>query len=624
MIAGLAAASPAIPAGSAGQEQASVSRPRHLEKPDDPPGLPAAAADLLARSPAASVIFGPYVSVQVNVDASGHNILGDASNEPSIVVNPTNPNNMVIAWRHFTTITSNFRQAGFAYTLDGGMTWTFPGVLTPGTFRSDPVVGTDLTGNLFFQSLKGDFTLDVFKSTNGGVSWGAPVPSFGGDKNWMTIDRSGGAGSGQIYGIWQRFADCCDTNVFTRSTDGGASFQSPVPVDLWPTFGTMDVGPDGTVYAAGVDGTDTQDFNTFVVSRSTNAQVPALTPAFSGVAASLGGAMSFGGPNPDGLLGQANVAVDRSTGPTRGNVYLLASVAPFGSQDPLDVHFSRSTDGGLTWSAPVRVNDDVSLANWQWFGAIAVAPNGRLDVVWNDTRNSGQMNVSQLFYAWSYDAGATWSPNVAVSPSFDSTVGWPNQNKIGDYLGIVSDAVQAHVAYAATFNGEQDIYYVRVFPDCNRNDVSDEIDVATGTSPDCDGNRIPDECQTLAVDPLCLGGGTAPDGTPAAAGTPLGVARDAASGDLHLSWGASCSAADTDYEVYEGALGNFTSHAPRLCTTSGSTTATLTPAGGSTYYLVVPAHGVLEGSYGRDSRGVERPAGQSACHPQVVRTCAAP
>src|SRR5262249_16993642 len=258
-------------------------------------------------------------------------------------------------------------------------------------------------------------------------------------------------------------------------------------------------------------------------------------------------------------------------------------------------------------------NDDPGTDNWQWFGAIAVAPDGRLDVVWNDTRNSGQVNISQLFYAWSYDAGATWSPNVPVSPPFDSFVGWPNQNKIGDDLGIVSDAVQAHVAYAATFNGEQDIYYVRVFPDCNHNGISDETDVGQGTSPDCDGNRIPDECQTVSVDPLCRGGGSAPDGG-AAAGTPLGVSRDP-SGNRHLPGGASCRPEDSDYEVYEGVLGQFTSHAPRLCTTSGSTTVTLMPSGGSTYYLIVPVNGVLEGSYGRDSQGMERPPGASACRP---------
>src|SRR2546427_499057 len=81
-----------------------------------------------------------------------------------------------------------------------------------------------------YQSTKSNFLADVFRSTDGGVTWLAPVTEYGGDKNWMTIDRSGGASDGFIYGIWQRFSACCGSNVLTRSANGGASFESPVPV----------------------------------------------------------------------------------------------------------------------------------------------------------------------------------------------------------------------------------------------------------------------------------------------------------------------------------------------------------------------------------------------------------
>jgi subtilisin-like proprotein convertase family protein len=465
-----------------------------LEKEDDPPGNSVARDNPLARSPRLNVPFGSYMSIQVNVDALGHNIVGDAANEPSIAVNPTNPLNMVIGWRQFDDVTSNFRQGGWAYTTNGGQTWTFPGVLEPGVFRSDPVLGVDLQGNFYYQSLKSDLTADVYKSTNGGVSWLAPVPEFGGDKNWLVVDRSGGPSSGHIYGIWQRFGGaCCGSNVLTRSVNGGASFQTPVPVTKSPTFGILAVGPNGELYAAGIDGSTTQDLTHFVVAKSTNAKNPAVTPTFTGARVNLGGSMRIGaGPNPGGLLGQANIAVDGSPGASRGNVYVAASVA---ASDPLDVNFIRSTDGGTTWSAPVRVDDDPSQANWQWLAAHSVAPNGRIDVIWNDTRGSGQSNLSQLYYAYSWDGGVTWSANVAVSPVFDSLVGFPNQNKIGDYSGIVSNDTGADVAYAATFNNEQDIYYVRVFPDCNANGINDATDLTNATSLDCDQNHIPDECQ---------------------------------------------------------------------------------------------------------------------------------
>jgi hypothetical protein len=81
-----------------------------------------------------------------------------------------------------------------------------------------------------------------------------------------------------------------------------------------------------------------------------------------------------------------------------------------------------------------------------------------------DTRNAANNTNSQLFYSSSLDGGNTWSQNVAVSNSFNPFLGYPNQNKLGDYITIVSDNAGADVAYAATFNGEEDIYYVRVAP----------------------------------------------------------------------------------------------------------------------------------------------------------------
>src|SRR5678815_4866644 len=64
------------------------------------------------------------LSFQVNVDASGHNILGDAANEPSMCIDPTNPDHMSIGWRQFDTATNNFRQSGWAYSTNGGLAWT--------------------------------------------------------------------------------------------------------------------------------------------------------------------------------------------------------------------------------------------------------------------------------------------------------------------------------------------------------------------------------------------------------------------------------------------------------------------------------------------------------------------
>jgi hypothetical protein len=473
--------------------------PMQRERPDDPPGEPARPMPGARRS--APVAQGSYVSVQANVSPFGLNVVGDAANEPSIAVDPNNPNRMAIGWRQFDTSTSNFRQAGWAHTRDGGRTWTFPGVLDPGVFRSDPVLSYNAQGIFYYNSLKvvgSAFTCDVFTSANQGVTWSAPVYAQGGDKQWMTVDRTGGVGDGHIYCAWSTAAGCCGNNTFTRSVDGAVSFETASAIPFTPVWGTLDVAADGSLFVGGIS---PSDVSLFLAARSTNAKIAGVTPIFGTIPVAMNGSVLFGvtgGPNPGGLLGQVSLAVDPSTGSTGGYVYMLCSVDPPGP-DPMDVHFVRSTDAGTSWGAPVRVNDDVGEA-WQWFGTMSVSPDGRIDAIWNDTRNTGVSNQSELHYASSTDGGVTWSANIQVSPAFDSWVGWPNQNKIGDYYDMVSDRVGASLAWAATFNNEQDVYYLRIGDyDCNTNGVGDSLDIALGTSPDIDFNGIPDECEGTAT-----------------------------------------------------------------------------------------------------------------------------
>src|SRR5258706_4565837 len=78
-------------------------------------------------------------SYQVNVNGSGQNIAGDAANEPSLCIDPTNPNRMAVGWRQFDTTNSSFRQSGVGYTVNSGSTWTVPGNLESVTIPTDPV-----------------------------------------------------------------------------------------------------------------------------------------------------------------------------------------------------------------------------------------------------------------------------------------------------------------------------------------------------------------------------------------------------------------------------------------------------------------------------------------------------
>jgi hypothetical protein len=107
----------------------------------------------------------------------------------------------------------------------------------------------------------------------------------------------------------------------------------------------------------------------------------------------------------------------------------------------------------------------------------------------------------------------------------------------------------------------------------------------------------------------------------ASAGHVAGLQVDKAGAGVTLTWGGSCIGTDSDYAVYEGAIGDFTARVSRLCSTEGGTTATLAPLEDNAYWLIVPRNGTVEGSYGQDSTGAERPPAAGACLPPSVGTC---
>src|SRR5881392_4221373 len=99
-----------IPLSSSSAQSAPTWKPNGrepLEKYDNPPAPPRK----IQTSPRKVSTLGPFVSYQVNVDASGNNIVGDAANECTISVDPTDGNKVALGWRQFDTVQSDFRQA---------------------------------------------------------------------------------------------------------------------------------------------------------------------------------------------------------------------------------------------------------------------------------------------------------------------------------------------------------------------------------------------------------------------------------------------------------------------------------------------------------------------------------
>jgi hypothetical protein len=131
------------------------------------------------------------------------------------------------------------------------------------------------------------------------------------------------------------------------------------------------------------------------------------------------------------------IAVDRSGGPFDGNVYVVWA-DELGTGAGPDVLLSRSTDGGLSWSLPIRVSDDTNRSH-QFFPAIAVTPAGAVLVSFFDRRLTPGSPLYDVFIARSVNGGQSFGKNRRVTDvSSDSRLDGFGGAFIGDYSGLAA------------------------------------------------------------------------------------------------------------------------------------------------------------------------------------------
>jgi len=213
------------------------------------------------------------------------------------------------------------------------------------------------------------------------------------------------------------------------------------------------IGPHGEIYIAAylansvvvtksVDGAQSFGTRVQVASASQIGELVSATSQYCGRV--LKGGLRAGG--------SPRIAVDTSGGPNDGNVYVVYSSHGAGA-DGADVYLTRSTNGGATWSTPLRLNDD-STANDQWLPFVAVAPNGAVAVSWYDRRLDPQNLLIDLFMRISTDGGASFGENLKITevsfppPAIDTTLGFPPYTcYFSSYNWIAADADNFYVVW---------------------------------------------------------------------------------------------------------------------------------------------------------------------------------
>ena len=106
-----------------------------------------------------------------------------------------------------------------------------------------------------------------------------------------------------------------------------------------------------------------------------------------------------------------------------------------------EAEYIRSTDGGKTWTENVRLADtDPAKLLGSYLPNLTVAPNGRLDATWWDTRDDPGIRSNDVYYAYSNDDGKTWSKNYRITDqTVDRRFGvWGNNFDQNSPPGMVS------------------------------------------------------------------------------------------------------------------------------------------------------------------------------------------
>jgi hypothetical protein len=423
--------------------------------------LPAPASDPLYRVTAST----PFVPGCENAPANG-NVFPEAEVEPSLVINPRDGNNIVAAWQQDRWSSGGSRGIVSATSHDGGRTWTqqpMPFSRCGGGSAgndgdydraSDPWLTASPDGTLHqmalaYSTVQGFNAMVASRSTDGGATWGPTrtlIRDSGdifNDKNSMTADP---VTPHYVYAVWDRTIGTNRGPVeFTRSTDDGVTWE-PARAIYDPGVNHSTIGneivvlPNGTLVdllvELGLDANGNVQDALLGVLRSTDHGATWSSRLQIAQLLTVGTADA----RSNSFVRDGSIVPQMAVAPN-GTLYVVWQDSRFSAGARDGIALSRSSDGGLTWTQPVQVNGAGSVSAFT--PNIAVRPDGTIGVTYLDFRTAASAPATTLptsrWLARSID-GSAWTETQVGAP-FDMKVapsvgGGGNVYFVGDYHGL--------------------------------------------------------------------------------------------------------------------------------------------------------------------------------------------
>ncbi len=430
-----------------------------------------------ADSRGASRAFAPTRIVNVGTNINITN-LDERNSESFIAVDSVSPQFLIAGANN---ISGSGRLKAFR-SSDGGVTWSRTELpLAAGSaFQSDPAVawttdGTAFAATLGINNLGSQVDVQVFKSTDRGATWSfVKTVSTGtnNDKELMWVDTHASSPfRDSLYIAW----DVPGGGMrFARSTDRGTTFS---PVSTLSSDGAigahLTTGPAGELFVGWPD-TNSRELR---IRKSTDGGATFAPPR---VIATTNKSFEISIPamcSRKALIYLA-LGVDRSDGPNKGHVYAVwadrngtaadPGCAGVSSDSNTDVFFSRSTDGGTTWSAAKVVHANPAKTD-QFNPWMDVDPaDGSIHLMFYNTRDDPDRKVAQVYYVRSADGGDTFidETKITTASTDETSSAADSGNQYGDYNGLAVFRGVAHPVWTDRRSGvpgdKEQIFTTRV------------------------------------------------------------------------------------------------------------------------------------------------------------------